>query len=123
MRTLLQLDELFFAYEPFSLECYPEPETRMPHRFVVLPSELSGTLEQPFHILIRCRLAGCHLTPATKVSLTHRPPTLSAHVVGARKNFISIFPASPNKYKVIATLSEKIEVNVDYFSELGTKSR
>ena len=47
MRTLLQLDKLFFAYEPFSLECYPEPETRMPHRSVVLPSELSGTCTVP----------------------------------------------------------------------------
>jgi len=47
MRTLLQLNELFFTYEPFSPEYYPEPETRMPHRFVVLPSELSGTYAVP----------------------------------------------------------------------------
>jgi len=48
MPTLLQLNELLFAYEPFSPGCHrPEPETRAPHRFVVLPSELSGTCTVP----------------------------------------------------------------------------
>jgi len=42
-------------------------------------------------------------------------------VVRARKSFTSIFPASPNKYKVLATRVRiyliKIEVNIGYFSE------
>ena len=39
----------------------------------------------------------------------------------ARRNFITIFPAPPNKYNVFATrvriCLNETEVNVDYFSE------
>ena len=78
MPTLLQLNELLFTYGPFSPECHPEPETRVPRRFRCSrrsSPEPVPSLEQPFHILIRCRLAGCHLAPAIEVSPTHRPPT------------------------------------------------